>query len=207
MLAAVPLLIYGLRYPTRPSRISARDHPRPGALPRVRSITLAQPLLYRWLEHLFADPHRLPHPNLLLRYPLLVAGELSLFFTALNLLPIGQLDGGHILYGLLGPRRRGAAVGSAVRSLYFLRRSGAVLACAAAGRCGSTAACPTPCTWAWCAGGCCRARAGGWRWARSSGRGKLRWLRPGPTRWGSRAGCCLGCCWAGSRASITRRAR
>ena len=72
--------------------------------PGTQGLTLARPLLYRWLEAALADPARLPHPNELLHYPLLLAGVLSLFFTALNLLPMGQLDGGHILYGLIGPR-------------------------------------------------------------------------------------------------------
>jgi membrane-associated protease RseP (regulator of RpoE activity) len=69
------------------------------------SFALGKNLLFLFFEHYVApNPAAIPNAYEIIHYPLLFAGYLSLFFTALNLLPIGQLDGGHILYGLIGQR-------------------------------------------------------------------------------------------------------
>ena len=62
-------------------------------------LVVGQTPLYWMLSQFFAN---VPPMYEMYHYPVLFAGWLGLFFTALNLLPVGQLDGGHVLYALFG---------------------------------------------------------------------------------------------------------
>jgi membrane-associated protease RseP (regulator of RpoE activity) len=66
------------------------------------SMWMGKNLLFVFFENVVADPERVPNVHEMMHYPFLFAGFLALVFTSLNLLPIGQLDGGHVLYGLVG---------------------------------------------------------------------------------------------------------
>jgi len=63
---------------------------------------LGSNLIFEFFKKYVADPERVPNPYEIIHYPWLFAGFLALFFTAINLIPIGQLDGGHVLFGLIG---------------------------------------------------------------------------------------------------------
>jgi membrane-associated protease RseP (regulator of RpoE activity) len=63
---------------------------------------IGTPLVYTICNQFIADKNRIPNSHELMHYPFLLAGFIALFFTSLNLLPIGQLDGGHVTYGLFG---------------------------------------------------------------------------------------------------------
>jgi membrane-associated protease RseP (regulator of RpoE activity) len=65
-------------------------------------VFLGKNLLFLFFENFVGDPERIPNVHEIIHYPFLFAGFLSLIFTSINLLPIGQLDGGHVLYGLVG---------------------------------------------------------------------------------------------------------
>jgi membrane-associated protease RseP (regulator of RpoE activity) len=65
------------------------------------------------------DKSRIPHSYEMYHYPFLFAGYLALFFTALNLIPIGQLDGGHVIYGLFGYKKH-KIISQIVFSLFIL---------------------------------------------------------------------------------------
>lgn len=69
-------------------------------------MSLGNNLVFQFYEKVVvSDRSLIPNPYEMMHYPLLLAGYFALFFTALNLIPIGQLDGGHILYSLIGARR------------------------------------------------------------------------------------------------------
>jgi membrane-associated protease RseP (regulator of RpoE activity) len=64
---------------------------------------LGDSLLLRLLDRCFAPP--VPPGTGLFLSPVANAAWAGLFVTMINLLPIGQLDGGHVAYALLGPRQ------------------------------------------------------------------------------------------------------
>jgi membrane-associated protease RseP (regulator of RpoE activity) len=62
--------------------------------------TFGEPLLFKWVTYLILGP--IPVGQSLNCHPLVFATWFGMFATALNLLPFGQLDGGHITYATLG---------------------------------------------------------------------------------------------------------
>lgn len=64
---------------------------------------LGDSLIFLFLSKLFLN---VPEGHQLVLSPTAFAGWAGLFVTMLNLLPIGQLDGGHITYALLGRKQK-----------------------------------------------------------------------------------------------------
>jgi membrane-associated protease RseP (regulator of RpoE activity) len=60
------------------------------------------PLIVEWMVRWIHRPMNAGEDIAL--NPILFAGWVGIFITALNLVPIGQLDGGHILYCLVGKK-------------------------------------------------------------------------------------------------------
>ncbi len=77
--------------------------PEPG-----EALLFGTPLIFDWLASLILGPA--PEGQILMIHPLAFAGWVGIFITALNLLPIGQLDGGHILFALMPERAHAASM-------------------------------------------------------------------------------------------------
>lgn len=67
-------------------------------------ISLGSSILFsvmNWIVHGF-----LPDDVNLVLHPIAFSGWIGLLVTCLNLLPVGQLDGGHVAYAVIGPKQR-----------------------------------------------------------------------------------------------------
>jgi membrane-associated protease RseP (regulator of RpoE activity) len=68
-------------------------------------VIVGKNLLFLLAETFVTDKSSIPNSHELMHYPILLAVYFALFITSLNLLPIGQLDGGHVAYGLFGYKK------------------------------------------------------------------------------------------------------
>lgn len=92
-LVALPLTIIGLKLST----IQAVAETKAG-------IALGSSILFHFLSKIFFS--NVPEGYDIMLHPIAFAGWLGFFVTALNLIPVGQLDGGHIAYAVLGKFRK-----------------------------------------------------------------------------------------------------
>ncbi len=90
---ALPAVIYGLSV--------SKAVP---ALPAEDSLQFGYPLIIKIIGSFFFQG--VPEGYDLIPHPIAFAGWVGVLVTALNLFPVGQLDGGHIMYALAGPKSR-----------------------------------------------------------------------------------------------------
>jgi len=90
---ALPLFFIGLM-------VSPALPPQPGGVP------LGTPLLLRWMEDLVYVLRGIPQDYDIYVNSWAFTAWFAVFVSGLNLLPIGQLDGGHVAYAVLGDRMR-----------------------------------------------------------------------------------------------------
>jgi membrane-associated protease RseP (regulator of RpoE activity) len=95
------------------------DYDRENHPEGVLDLRLGYNLLFWLMEEHLADPERMPDMSEVIHFPYLFAGYLALFFTALNLLPIGQLDGGHVVFGLFPKHHRQISLGAYTGFLFY----------------------------------------------------------------------------------------
>ena len=97
-LVAVPAVIIGLQL----------SEVRPLG-PAEGGLILGDSLLFSWLTHLVLGVN--PDKVTVLLHPIALAGWFGLLVTCFNLLPVGQLDGGHVAYAVFGRHHRWIARG------------------------------------------------------------------------------------------------
>lgn len=103
---AIPALALGLRWSTVLPLETAAD-----TSAHMQGVSVNASMLLTFVSKL-AIGDALTAGHYVLLHPLAFAGWLGLMITALNLLPVGQLDGGHVARALFG-QSRAAAIGKA----------------------------------------------------------------------------------------------
>ncbi len=107
LVVALPLLYVGLSQTT--SAPLPQNH---------TGIIYGDPIILRWMFETIHGP--LPAGEEIILTPLVFAGWVGVFITSLNLIPVGQLDGGHILYALVRKKAYPVAIGCLALAIGYM---------------------------------------------------------------------------------------
>ena len=110
LVVAIPVVILGLLFPD-PIRYAPDE-----------LLVIGQPLLIQWLAAWLTPDQTAAFVEVANNQanPLLMAGWVGLLVTGLNMMPLGQLDGGHVTFGLLGRNSYWLAVAAMAAAVLFM---------------------------------------------------------------------------------------
>jgi membrane-associated protease RseP (regulator of RpoE activity) len=80
-------------------------------------LQLGEPLLLQFFAWIMFGP--IPPTHDIVLHPIAFAAWFGFFVTAINLLPLGQLDGGHVAFAVLGGRQRTLALATIPILIYL----------------------------------------------------------------------------------------
>jgi membrane-associated protease RseP (regulator of RpoE activity) len=121
--ASVIVLIYGFTHMPGVDYI-LKIHPdffTPDYGKNAVNLTFGNTLLFEFFRQIFSEPGKfMPPMSEIYHYPYLCVGWFGLFVTAMNMIPVGQLDGGHVIYSMFGAKVHKHFAGISMLLLGFL---------------------------------------------------------------------------------------
>lgn len=107
-IASILILVFGYLNLPEPQYILSihPDYFSPNYGKDAVSLQFGSSILFELFNTIFKTPTNfIPPMTEIYHYPYLTAGWLGLFVTAMNMIPVGQLDGGHVVYSMFGVRK------------------------------------------------------------------------------------------------------
>lgn len=122
-IACLIVLIYGFTH-LPPAEYILQIHPdyySPEYGKNAIGLAFGDTLLFSMIKFLFTNASQfVPPMSEVYHYPYLCVGWFGLFVTSMNLIPVGQLDGGHVIYSMFGEKKHEAIASIAMILLVVL---------------------------------------------------------------------------------------
>lgn len=121
--ACLIILIYGFTHLPGKEYILAihPDYFSPEYGKKGVQLIFGDTLMFSLLRTLFTHPGQfVPPMSEIYHYPFLCTGWFGLFVTSMNMIPVGQLDGGHVVYAMFGEKNHTRASAISLIILFIM---------------------------------------------------------------------------------------